>query len=92
MRPLWRSQVPLVIACERRERTNAATSSSVGAQQPALADGEHLVGEEAERARKAPCAELAAAEGRARSVGDVLDQRDPVRVAELASDGRPQPA
>ncbi len=54
----------------------------VGAQQAALADRQDLVGEEAERARQAPGAELAPGERGARRVRDVLDQRDAVLVAQ----------
>ena len=65
-------------AGERRD------SVVVRRQQPALAAGEDLVREERERAGEAPRPELAALEVGARRVRGVLDQGEPVRVAERA--------
>ena len=55
-------------------------------EQPALAAGEDLVREEAERTCEPQRAELAVEAGRrgVRSVRRILDQRQPVRVAQLA--------
>ena len=76
----------LVRACERSSRTRSASACVGGRDHPALADAQLLLGEEAERAQLADRADLASGvvDARADRLGAVLDQHEPVLVAQLA--------
>ena len=78
--PAPRARRHAVAAQGARERRDVVI---VGRHQAALAAGQHLVGEEAERARQAPGPQRAALQRRPGGMGHVLDQRQSMLVAQL---------
>ncbi len=83
MRPLCRSHVPLVMQCERCERTNAATSSLSVQSSPPSPTESTLLEKKLNAPARPQVPSLRPCEGGARRVRDILDQRDAVAVADL---------